>query len=122
MPVTGIKRIFIPMLIKTWQNNSVTTPTASKLAQAIARLAGNFDPAKKEHRIERQDHDAAHKAFLLGNDRENEIIVCSFSGQETKAVLRPLPPAFSCQSPGTDGDEGLLDVVAEPPLVLSRPK
>ena len=120
MPVTGIKRIFIPMLMKTWQNNSVTTPTASKLAQAIARLAGNFDPAKQEHRIKRQDHDAADKAFLLGDDREDEIIVCSGLRQETQRILGALPPAFSCQSPRTDGNQRLLDVVASP--FCLRPK
>ena len=99
MPVTGIKRIFIPMLMKTWLNRKRHHAHGQQLSQAIARLAGHFDPAEQEHRIERQDHDASDKAFLLGDDREDEIIVCSRLRQKPSSCCVPCRQPFPNHPP-----------------------
>ena len=45
------------------------------------------------------------------NRRENEIIMGHGLGQVAQCILGSLPPAFACQSTGTDRDERLLDIV-----------
>ena len=110
-PVTGMMRMFMPILMKTWLKRSVTTPTASNLAQAIARLAGDSDSGEQNHRIQREHDHAADESFLLGNDGENEVVVRHRPRQVSQGVLRALPPAFARQPARADGDQRLPHVV-----------
>jgi hypothetical protein len=68
-------RMFMPILMKTWLKMSVTTPTATSFAQAIARLAGDSQSGEENHRIQREHNHAADESFLLGNHGENEVVV-----------------------------------------------
>ena len=92
-------RMFIPILMKTWLKMSVTTPTASNLAQAIARLAGDSDSGEQNHGVKREHDHAADESFLLGNDRENEIVVRHGPGQVTQGILRALAASLCPVSP-----------------------
>ena len=111
MPVTGTMRMFMPILMKTWLNRSVTTPTATSFPQAIARLVGDSQTGEENHRIQRQHHDGADESFLLGNDGENEIIWSFFLRQKSQRDLVTLAPAFAQQSAGADGNQRLPSLI-----------
>ena len=46
-PVTGMMRMFIPMLIKTWLKMSVTTPTATSLPKRSRAEPAILNPVKR---------------------------------------------------------------------------
>src|SRR4051812_43810327 len=84
---------------------------SQQFSQTIARLAGNANAGEQHHGVKRENYDAAHESFLLGNDGENEIVMRDPAGQIAEGVLSALAPALAHQTAGTNRDEGLLDVI-----------
>src|ERR1043165_3908713 len=84
---------------------------SQQFSQTSASLAGNTDAGKQHHGIERQNDDASHESFLLGNDGENEIVMRDGARQVAEGVLGALTPAFSEDAAGPDGNESLLDII-----------
>ena len=97
MPVTGIKRIFMPILMKTWLKSRTTTPHRQQFAEAVTRLFGNFDSAEQNHGVKREYDHAANESILLGNDRENEIVVGGAPAADNRGPFAFLP-ANPCPS------------------------
>ncbi len=44
--------------------------------ETVSCLTGDSDPAKEYQRVKGDHCGAAQKSFLLGNDGENEVIMC----------------------------------------------
>src|SRR5258708_35364829 len=84
---------------------------SEEFAEAIARPAGDFDSAEQDNRIKRKDADAAHESILLGNHRENKIVMGHAAGQVTEGALCALSPALAGQASGADRNEGLFDII-----------
>ena len=82
--------MFMPILMKTWLKSMRDHAHCQQFAQAIARLAGNFDSAEQNHGIKREHHHAANESFLLGNDGENEVVMCHGARQVTQSILGSL--------------------------------
>src|SRR5580765_6652752 len=82
-----------------------------QFAEAVTRLFGNFDPAEQNHRIKREHDHAANESILLGNDRENEIVVGGASGQIAEGRLRPFSPTLARQPACADGNQRLTHLI-----------
>src|SRR5436309_746804 len=82
-----------------------------KFAQAIARLAGDADAGKQNRGVEDENRHAAQETLLLGNHRENEVVVGSARRKESERDLLAAPPAFALDAAGADRDQGLFDLV-----------
>src|SRR2546426_6416420 len=74
-----------------------------KFAQAIARLAGDADSSEQKRGVEGENRHAAQETFLLGNHRENEVVVGGARRKESERYLLAAPPAFAFDATGTDG-------------------
>src|SRR5438477_8600127 len=81
-----------------------------QLAQAIACLAGDADSGEQNHGVERENHYAAQETFLLGNYRENEVIVSHHRRQVAQHDLLSLAPAGAPETARADSNQRLFDV------------
>src|SRR5689334_23706161 len=70
-----------------------------QFAQAVARLAGNADSGEQNHGVEGEDEHTAQETFLLGNHRENEVVMGDDGWQVTERNLLALPPPFTPEAP-----------------------
>ena len=91
-----------------------------RLAQAVARLAGDSDPGEQNHPVEREHDHAADESTLLGNDGENEVVVRHGPRQVSQGILRAPPPAFARQATGADGYQRLPHIVRIIKLLLAQ--
>src|SRR5204862_3897677 len=76
-----------------------------------ACLAGNAEASEQNRGVECQNRHAAQETFLLGNHRENEVVVGSARRKESERDLLAVPPAFAFDTTGADRDQGLVDLV-----------
>jgi len=53
----------------------ITTPTASNFPRRSRVWPAIRDAGKQHYRVERRDYHAPHESFLLGNNREYEIVM-----------------------------------------------
>src|SRR5436190_20185703 len=82
-----------------------------KFAQAIACLAGDADSGEKNRGVEDKNRHAAQETLLLGDHRENEVVMGRARWKESKGDLLAAPPAFAFDATRADGDQGLFDLI-----------
>src|SRR5258706_11227049 len=86
--------------------------------QAIFRQAGRLERAQNHEQIQAERHQDAGKPLLLGQHREDEIVVGH--GQKPELPLRALHETFAGEAPRTDGDARLDLLVAGAFRILRR--
>ena len=86
--------------------------------EALDCLAGSPQSGEKDHPIKRDHNHATNESLLLGNDREDEVVVCHCARQIAQSILGSLPPTFSKRPTGADGNQRLTNIVFVIELLL----
>ena len=74
-PVIGSSPTTPPMLIIAWPTSQVVIAGGDEPAERVVDPAGDPQPGVRQHREQRQHHQAADHAELLGDDGEDEVVV-----------------------------------------------
>lgn len=82
-------------------------------AEAVAGEPGDPQSVPQHHAKQSDDGDASQKSLLLGDDRENKVVVRDGARQVAELGLGALGPALAGEAAGADGDERLAAVPAD---------